>query len=259
MIESTMDRKLIYLTGKCSNECLYCFSNWDLNNKMFDELHDYNNPVIIYPSCNNEIYDTKDFIEYIEKCIEIQSHYCILSFSTKTIIKSSTLQKIKQINDYYLSKRRGFIKISVSITNKSMISEIEPNAAEYNDRLKLLKLLRELNIPTSVIIKPILPFIDVSEYKVIVQECSIYTRYFVTGDLYINTGDPFYIKYIKDKYKLNQRRVSWLKDEPLWHVVECENIRNYIQEYIRNKNLFVFESDRDFLQYYKLKEIANDL
>ncbi|GAI01245.1 unnamed protein product, partial [marine sediment metagenome] len=115
-------------------------------------------------------------MDYIEKSILIKD-YTIISFSTKAKMNNNVIEKINLINQNLTNKNKGFIKVSVSITNKSMIDELEPFASSFEERIETLKLLNKYKIPNSVILKPILPFIDVEEYQEIINKASKYLRF----------------------------------------------------------------------------------
>lgn len=227
---------------KCTNQCRYCFDNWDIEKNNFDILEDYHEDVVIYPYCNNDIIDSSETLTYLKECISIQSgDRVIISISTKNDLSSNFLEQIKGINN------KGFVKISVSLTNKNMIDKIENKAASYSTRLDLLKKLKALGIPTSVILKPILPFISLEEYYEIIEDVKDFVENFVLGDLYVKENDDFYKSYIHDKYNINKRNVSWLKNEPSWLIVESLEKRTKIQEYLKEKGIEFYLSDIDHI------------
>lgn len=247
-----MNRKLFSSIKDCPFNCKYCFTIIDnyRKQKVFDSFiidKDFN---VIYPSCDSEIIINNELLDFVEKSILIRD-YTIISFSTKSIINNHVLEEINSINSNLISKNKGFIKISISITNKSMINELEPLASSFEERIEILKRLNNYNIPNSVILKPILPFIDIKEYKEIIDRAAIYTKYFLLGGLYISKKTEFYNKYIKGKYKSIKKTVEWLDYRPNWNCIESTGKIEIIKEYITKKNLKCFENDISILNEFK--------
>ncbi len=238
-----MERVLLSYPKKCSNSCLYCFEGW--NTDGFEKLKDFKTNIIIYPSCDAETINDIEYIKFVRKCITMQTGFCVISLSTKERIYDSTIKKLNAINEEYENK--AFIKVSISLSNKRRILELEPGTSKYEDRIDNLKRLRDNNIINAIIIKPILPFIPVEQYYEIIDDCSKYTDTIITGDLYISMKDPFYIKYIKDKYQISQRKINWIRNKPIWSVVETNEIKAKIHEYTMKKKLKLFNSDYDYL------------
>jgi len=249
-----MNRKLYSSPKSCSFKCKYCFRTIDdyKEQEIFNSHVFYDDFDIIYPSCDSEIIINKELFDYIEKSILIKD-YTIISFSTKAKINNNIIEKINLINHNLINKNKGFIKISVSITNKSMIDELEPFASSFEERIETLKLLNEYNIPNSVILKPILPFVDIEEYEEIIDITSKYTKYFLLGGLYISKKTEFYDQYIKGKYNSIEKTVKWLDNNPKWDYIEDKEKMSVIKSYIKNKNLKYFEDDISLLQHLKKK------
>lgn len=191
---------------ECKNQCQYCFSRWRIDSVNYSFLTDFQQNVVIYPLCDNDITDFDRVMKYLEECILAQTGFTILSISTKTRLSNLFLEKIKNFNKKY--EKKGFIKLSVSFSCKSLISNIEPDASSYEERLQMLKHLKSLEIPTSAIFKPILPFIEIEEYISMIKDMKEYVNVFILGDLYVNKEDDFYKRYIKDNYNLGKRKIE---------------------------------------------------
>jgi DNA repair photolyase len=244
-----MERKFLnYRNVKCKSNCLYCFAHWPIDDTNFDKLRDFDEDVIIYPFCNDDIIDsdsTDNIIQYLEKCLIIQSKKAIVSISTKSNVPEVFLEKIEQINKEH--DDHGFIKLSVSFSCKKESNVIEPNAASYKNRLELLRKIADHNIPTSAILKPILPFIELTEYYEIVRDVSAYTNTITIGSLYVNDDTSFYNDYIKGRYTTTKKQVKWLKNLPLWKVIESSAKVSKLQDYINKNNMKCFESDAEYI------------
>jgi DNA repair photolyase len=208
--------------------------------------------------CDNDIAFSGNpggIIHYLEKCLSIQGKYSIISVSTKSNLPLSFIKQIGRINDRY--KNRGFIKLSLSFSCKDGIGTLEPGAALYEDRISLLKKISECNIPTSVILKPVLPFVDIKDYHDIINDASMYTDAVVLGGLYVNEHDIFYRKYIEGKYSIAKKNVLWLKEKPVWCVVELLDRIGGIKEYIVAQGMKYYDSDSEHLSYIMGQKYGN--
>jgi DNA repair photolyase len=244
-----MKRKFLsYTRGKCKSNCLYCFTHWNIEHTNFDILTDFNENVIIYPLCDNDIGDLSDsgkILDYLVNCLSMQSKYSIISISTKTCLPLNFIQQVRKINDLYAE--RGFIKLSVSFSRRNDIDVIEPGSASYGDRILLLKSISEYNIPTPVIVKPILPFVNIKEYFELISDINKYTNSVILGDLYVDDRDKFYKEYIQNRYTVTKRKVSWLKNFPAWSVVESTEMVKALKDYISAMGMKYYDSDSEYL------------
>lgn len=244
-----MKRKFLnYRNAQCRNNCLYCFARWPIDGTNFDKLCDFNEDVIIYPFCNDDIIDSDSIdsiIQYLKRCLVIQSKKAIISISTKSNVPEIFLERIRQINKEH--DGHGFIKLSVSFSCKKESNIIEPGALSYNNRLELLGKIVSYTIPTSVILKPVLPFVELTEYYEIVRDVGIYTNAIIIGSLYVNDDTSFYRDYIENRYRIITKQVKWLKNIPVWKVIESDEILSKLQDYIKQNNMKCFESDAEHL------------
>lgn len=234
-----MNRILFSGMKKCKNGCKYCFSNWSEYKKQTPlfESEMLENIDVIYPTCDSEILDEVEYLKVIKKIFEINPNI-IISISTKSLVSEKFVEKINIINSD--NDRKGFVKLSVSFTNKYNIKSLEPKAANYDERLKNLAVFKSYKIPLSVNIKPILPFVENSEYYEIINDTMQYTDLYLLGSLYVSKNTNFFKNYISEVYNTEKKVVKWLYYEPLWEVVQSKEkigiIRHHIQ-YIGKKAL----------------------
>ena len=174
----------------------------------------------------------------------------MFSFSTKRMLDDADLLYIKSLNDKMSVSKKGQIKLSISITTKTMVDQIEPNAASYYDRLALAKKIVELGIPSSVMLKPVLPFVPIDEFREIVDDfCAIGINSFITGDLYVEPDSVFFRKYIENSpWTIKRKKVSWLKSKPTWTSVDSSvDLITEIKQYIREIGAHHYDSDQEFI------------
>jgi DNA repair photolyase len=250
----SMDYKRNFFSGKtsCPFGCLYCFADFEGFKKMelinFNEEQDtQNNVLIYYPSCDSEFIWTREFDLFIEKLFNSEQK-AIISISTKARLKESILSKIKSINEILIPRKSGFIKLSVSFSTKSRIGEIEKGTLPYIQRIDQLRVFKEMGIPSSVILKPILPFIENEEYAEIINDTSDLTMYYLLGGLYLSNNSDFYKDYIEGRYTTVQKEADWLPYKPEWVFIESGEKIAALKNYIINKGKDVSLSDVELLR-----------
>lgn len=245
-----MERHFFTTEYVCLNKCQYCFeafNEYKFPAISYDRVEKLDNS-IIYPACNTELFLNEQLIDFFKEYIDKGSFFNVFSFSTKNNINENDLLLIKEINDNLKEKKIGEIKISISITNKYKIDELEEGTATYIERLSLAENLLRKNIKTSVIIKPILPFIQIDEYKEIVDDyTNLGVSHFVVGDLYIGEKTSFYKNYIVNKYEVTPKVISWIESFPTWKKI-TNDMRPKISNYILGKKAYVYDSDLELME-----------
>lgn len=239
----------------CPYKCQYCFAKLDDYEPRFASSADSGKkPLLLYPSCDGEFLMGRDAIMRLERLRAGITSYTIITFSTKGLVSDEVMRAISNVNHDLLKNDIGFIKFTVSLTNKYRVTELEPLTSKYKDRIDVLRRADDLDIPTSVTIKPILPFISSTEYLEIIDDTMPFVGAYLLGDLYISENSPFYEQYIKGKYDFIKRPVAWLAYEPGWVVIECALTKNRLREEITSRGGVVFDSDIDVA--YSLRERA---
>ena len=233
----------------CPSNCLYCFAKWS-NYNCQPSLRDWRNQAmcsVVCPCCDGDFESNSEILPQLWKMArELSLLY--VSISTKHTVNDNILAKYEELNKALIDSGKGFVKISVSVTTKYRIQELEQNTDTYDERRKFFSYLRSLGFATSVIIKPVLPFIDYSEYKEIVDDFSD-CQYFLSGNLYVNESTEFYRRYIENQYDLDERQVSWLDEQPFWkYVIQTKKLKK-ISKYIQSLNKFVFNNDIDLVEH----------
>lgn len=247
-----MERHLFTTKSNCPNKCQYCFEAF--NNYTFPTINycgveKFSN-CIIYPTCNTEFLCIKELNAFFEDYISKGELFNVFSFSTKNGINESDLFWITEINNKLKAKKIGEIKISISLSNKHFIKEIERDTSTYNERLSLAKTLIQTGIKTAVIIKPVLPFIEIEEYKEIINDFSaINICHFVTGNLYFDKNSYFYKEYLKDKgFSFTTKNIHWIESHPTWFQIDSYNMIKELSEYINSLNRYHYNSDKELVE-----------
>ena len=242
-------RKLYSANTPCHAGCQYCFARWnDIydGQPLFENVIFDNDSIILYPCCDGEFFEQNNIINKIKDLTNnLQKVY--ISVSTKRNLSSEETKCLISLNKWLRNSGKGFVKVSVSVSTKTMLSEIEPNAATYSDRLLIANRLKEAGIYVSLNIKPILPFIADKEYFEILNDFSPYIQDVMLGGLYVNPSSSFYKEYIQDKYSCTKRKVHWLDNCPEWYYVEDEKKTIDIISCAENLGMHVYQSDEDFI------------
>ncbi len=243
------NRKLFSGNNSCSADCKYCFAKWDdyARQATIDVWQGELLEQIIYPCCDSDINDNWEAIHKLWRIAERCAKVCV-SISTKRTIEEDYLIQYSELNRYLKQNKKGFVKISVSVTTKHKVAEIEPGTDHFETRRMFFEELQHKGFQTSLILKPILPFISIDEYKEIISDFST-CDYFLIGNLYVNANSAFYKTYIQNQYDADVREkdVAWLDLHPRWkYVLQNEKLFE-IERYIKTCGKEVFYKDVDVI------------
>lgn len=245
-------RKLYSAYTQCIAGCKYCFAKWDgvySEQPLFDVETLSEKEAIVYPCCDGEFFDQSNYTD-IAKSFMDKMDKLYFSISTKRHFEPKMLERLVELNDLLTSQHKGFVKFSISISNRDRIGEIEPGTLSYNDRIVVAKEIVQSGLPCSLTLKPILPFIQTQEYCHIIDDFSAIFNRVLLGGLYVCPQSEFYLKYIKGKYSTVKREVQWLSSKPTWdYVVDPERMKQ-LKKYAIEKNMLPFDSDIDVVKSF---------
>jgi DNA repair photolyase len=242
-----MNRCFFSRKDECKGKCKYCFGKWSTYLKFSNDETIEDN-TIVYPNCDGDAFDS-NWNDLTEKIKLLSGRNIIVSISTKFSISDEVLENLEELNRL-LQKNGGMLKISVSFSCEQSICLFETGTATYSERIGMIQKVTERKIPYFTIIKPILPFIDFSEYQKIIDDTIMYCPYYVIGDLYIDMYTDFYKEYIENKdYLIQEKSVAWNGENGKWKVVVDDNLKDRIKKYITQSGGRVFESDKDAIIY----------
>lgn len=251
-MRNNMKRQLFSGDTSCKSGCIYCFEKWGEfypRPPFFDVEIISKSEVIICPCCDSEFFYQPQIFTKLLKIID-RNNNVYISISTKTAISDDQIVIMQKLDRQLKESKKGFLKVSVSFSTKYSVNETEPNTLSYLERISLLHRLAEYNIYSSVIIKPMLPFISLGEYFELVDDTSFVGCYLI-GDLYVNSNSEFYRNIIDGRYIINARAVCWLKDKPIWNFVDQESRKSELHNYIEFKKCECFNSDIDVINFFR--------
>lgn len=247
-----MKREFFSGDVSCSANCLYCFAKWQDEKSKHPKfsvekiLNSNDDSVVIYPCCDSDFFKQNIILDDV---LKLDNKFIYVSISTKRMISVEQLDYLKKLDSELKQKNRGFVKLSVSFSNKYFIDELENGTMSYGERVNLLRQVQDMGIYTSAIIKPILPFISLTEYKEIIDDLA-FVKKFLLGDLYVDFNTEFYKKYICGKYNANIRKTVWLNEPEYWNVIVDDEKKLLLHKYIEKKNCDSFESDISLIMSY---------
>lgn len=226
----------------CSNGCGYCFSRWSTPPR-FDIMPclSYDDWKVVYPVCDSEA--MRQDAHFWRRVREFLKNHpkCVASISTKDEWSDDELDRVDAIRD---EAGENSIKISISMSCKTLLGEIEPYASRYAERVGLLGRLAARRICHSLMLKPLLPFVSLDEYVEIVEDVRSVCSDFVTGNLYVDQSTGFFRKYIAGRYHVERRYCEWMKREVDFVPYQKEQ---ELVRYIRSQRLNWHSSDIEFL------------
>lgn len=242
--------KRIFLQGPqaCPFSCQYCFADllcFQEAKSTLDGLVD-KQAEILYPSCDTEVGLAKHRITDITELATMASAIAV-SVSTKRRLSDSFLTGLLELKRR-LNGLGVLLKVSISVSTKYQISGIEKGASSYSERLEMASTLREHKIASSINLKPILPFIDASEYLEIVDDFIDKCPNFMVGGLYLS-GESLFGKSILKEYPnlVSDKPVDWIPGKPIWKFCYDKEKINSIITYINTLGGFGYLSDKDFV------------
>lgn len=242
-------RRLYSAATPCNAGCKYCFSKWNgvySVQSPFSIERICDREAIIYPCCDGEFFEQYNIVE-MTKSIMRKMDKVYLSISTKNSITDRQLRTIIELNDMLQSEGKGFVKFSVSVSNKSKLSEIEPRTTRYEERMDIVRRLVFEGIPSSLTLKPILPFVADEEYFEILEDFCVIVNRVLVGGLYVCTNTPFYEEYVKDRYPIEKREVNWLEEKPAWDYVSDQAKIDRIKQKATELGMTPYDSDADLV------------
>jgi hypothetical protein len=223
---ASLDRTLFASTRSCQYGCRYCFAKFDqfapshpLPSFSDERLREDD---ILYPTCDGEFFSDRRAVSKLENLVNSTRKLVRVSISVKSRISARQAHSLRLLNDCLVSAGRGLIKCSISLSTKHQVKEYEPRTPSYLHRLDALRMLADEQVPTSVNLKPILPFVSEAEYGEIIADTAPYTTVYLVGGLYIDSTTEFgnMIKSVYSSFITN-RLVDWLPNRPTWEY--CEN------------------------------------
>jgi DNA repair photolyase len=207
---------------------------------------EYGKSSILYPSCDTEVgLDTHRIKEIID--LATTTNAIAVSISTKRKLSTTFMPGLLELNKR-LSELDVLLKVSISVSTKYQINDIEKGASSYADRLQMATTLRNHELAASLNLKPVLPFIPTSEYLEIIDDFIHSTPNFMLGGLYLSGDSQFGQSIIRDYPNLiSEKTVDWIPGKPIWKICYDKDKIDSIKTHINSHGGCGYLSDKDFI------------
>ena len=242
-----VDREYMNADRACPFQCKYCFAKWKMKLPKTVDIHEGSHTVVLYPLCDSELcsQDIHELEHIIQEYIKnnLNDKKLIVSISTKDKEFTNYIPILNRIQKT-VSLTGGFVKLGISFTNINY-EYLEEGTATFEERINLLRMLSEYEFKLSAVIKPLLPFVTLDEYKEIIKQSDV--DKYLLGGLYVEEGSEFYNLYIKGKFKVTHRPVAWLNDEKYLYV-ESDETQTELIHFIKSIGKNAYSSDIEMIK-----------
>ena len=234
----------------CPFGCTYCFAQFDqyVPPTSLDELEA--NPErctsvdILYPACDSDLFARSDFDSILERVAKFGKS---VSVSTKAQIGNRAVSALQELRSA-LASSSAVIKVGISISTKYSVSSIEPRTPGYDARLRSLARLRQEDIPSALILRPLLSDVSDAEYEEILTDCSELTNRVLVGDEWLDQGNRFReARSLAGSSVISQAVVNWLPTKPEWSRRSSPGRVDKIRSVAERLGLALFESDVELM------------
>lgn len=174
-----------------------------------------------------------------------------VNFSTKAFLEEWTIQLLSDIQHGMESAER-ILSALVSLSCWGSSSVVEPHTPTPEMRMRTIKSLKAIGVPTFISVRPILPHIEDREYETIIDEgLSAGCDGFILGSLYSDDKGRF-VRFIPSdvlRTVPNARvEVPWSAHSPVWTRYEDKTRLMRIESIVRKKGSRVFESSAEAVE-----------
>lgn len=257
-----MNRLLLTIAGEtCPFGCKYCFAKFSQYRSPISLQDVEKSPSlldgidVIYPACDIDFFALTEAPDLLWRLSALKRS---ISISTKARLSTHMAQVAGAVHAILL-KSGAVLKVSVSISTKYKVCEIEPGTSSYKIRLENLRRLAANYIPSSVVLKPILIDIPPSEYAEIVQDAADLSRIVLLGDEYLDSS--FTTGRVANGIETvtKNRAVAWAVGHPIWPIRASREHIPVIKAAIANVGGMCFDSDLDVMSFLcqEVRRIAN--
>lgn len=234
----------------CPFGCTYCFAQFEQYvppSTLIDieaEPARCANVDILYPACDSDLFARKDFEEILHR---VGAFGKSVSVSTKAQVGDRAVSALRTLQRT-LSSSGAVVKVGISISTKYSVSEIEPSTPGYDARIRSLARLRDENIPSALVLRPLLAEISDLEYEEILDDCSGLTRRVLVGDEWLDQSAKSPRAGILDRVSsVSIARVNWISSRPEWSQRSMPGRVADLRQAAARLGLKLFESDLEIM------------
>lgn len=189
-----------------------------------------------------------ELIKRISECIDVD-----ITFTTRTTFNDDNLKKLKNINDYMKNKNHKLI-VSISISRLYSANYIEPAPIPSpEERIEMLKKLKENGLYTILATRPFLPIITSDEYIEIIKR----SKNYVDAVL----GETWYAdeKLINDICKdFDMKKVQFVEkimdfdnNDKVWKCYEAKEIVEKVTQFCKENGIPFYMRSNPAIEYIR--------
>lgn len=259
-------RVLVPVGEPCTFGCKYCYTRGGEVGSARVSLGEILLPLKVFAS-QNEFetlqfgYDGDPFVRpergitILQELSEMGKH---VNFSTKAFLEEKTIKVLEGIQKKMESVDR-ILSALVSLSCWESASEIEPHTPSPEMRIRTIKSLKAIGVPTFISVRPMLPHIDDIEYVRIIDEGLLAEcDGFILGPLYSDDKGRF-VRFIPPeilrKVQNNKVIVSWSAHSPIWTRYEDKTRLKRIELIVSEKMGRVFESSVEAVEFANRRKV----
>lgn len=252
------------LTDKkyCPYSCAFCYVKSGFMKYMkleIDQIIEFlnknkENYDIVYISGDTDSFAPPRTSKAIELIKTISENLDVdITFTTRTTFNEDNLKELKNINDYMKSKDHKLI-VSISISRLYSADYIEPSPIPNpEERIEMLKKLKEIGLYTILATRPFLPIIKPEEYIEIIRKSKDYID--------VVLGETWYAdkKLIEDvcrdlditKIEFIEKTMDFDDNNKMWKCYEAKETVEKVSKFCKENKIPFFMRSHPAIDYIR--------
>lgn len=237
----------------CRFRCLYCFTQeadyqrcprLDIL-RTRDLVNASLSSQVVQAACDTEFLHLANWKDYLD---ELVSAGQIISFATKADISGDDLRSLREVNNILMANGK-VLHIGVTIVRLRGWEHIEPRAPSPFARIASLRRLWEAGIPTTVLIRPMIPMATFDEIDELVDRTYRFCHGYLSGPLYLTKAMEEYMHNQNQSFTVNDRVATWQKGQPRLRIVECDELEQHLRKAAESKGRKLFANNVEAAVY----------
>ncbi len=235
--------------GGCKYGCIYCFTRHETYQRCprldllrtRDLIDASGQSQIVQPACDTELFLHPNWRDYLDELVSTQK---TISFATKDPISQEAIGILEEINRLQIKNGR-VLHVGVTIVRLRDWTELEPNAPSPEVRIDTLRRLWEAGIPTTVMVRPMMPLLSPEELDDLVEKTHRFCYGYVSGPLYMTKEIEEHLLSKGLELDVAERVATWQEGKPTLRVVESPNLEEALRKSAKERGRVLFESNED--------------
>lgn len=229
---------------RCRFGCQYCFaghSQYEGVPSIADAERDpqmAKAAEVVYPACDVDLFARRDWNEVLTRCLKFERS---ISVSTKAPVTREMALPLARIASQL--RRQGLVlKVGVSVSTKRRIANLEPRTSDYRARIAGLDLLRQHEIETALILRPLLEEVADGEYLEVLDDAAPVVDRVLLGGEWLDADGH------RGTGETSSGSVSWLSGAPVWPSRPQEDRIQSMARAAEARGLQAFTSDLQLMR-----------